>query len=92
MTKELSEFEQRFGVGWKRVWVEDDALPHDRELSDEAWFRLFGESRPDLKTADDYFDGGDADFYRFGNRMLISSYPGDSEIRVLEGGKDGSEK
>lgn len=78
----LTEFEKRFGLGWKIVWREDDAMTPDRERVWQAWERLFNEPGPfPNRREHEYWDGGDAHYYRFGNRMMVLSYPVNCEIR-----------
>lgn len=71
---------EAFGEVWKRVWQEDDARPSDGESLGAAWQRLYGEPLVQIGLTGQYLDWGDADVHRRGDRLAVSSYPGNSEI------------
>ncbi len=74
---------EAFGQRWRYVWHEDDARPHDAETLAEAWERRYGKMLA-LTQADAALDWGDAFLYRFGTRLAIDSYPGNSAIAELD--------
>jgi len=70
------------------LWLEDDVTPglpgHEGPYA--AWVRLFG-SMPTIPHLDKY-DGGDSDYFLYEHgRIMIHSFPGNSEIRLLKGAK-----
>jgi hypothetical protein len=74
---------EAFGVRGKLVWLEDEALRHDptAERLAGAWRRLFNAEPPDEHaptTPKNHEDWGDASAHRFGDRMIVSSYDGQS--------------
>jgi hypothetical protein len=71
---------EAFGEKWHRVWQEDDARPPDAESLSEAWQRLYGEPLVLIGLTGCYLDWGDADVHRRGDRLAVSSYPGNSAI------------
>ena len=67
---------------WPKVWTEDDATTSDpdHETVDEAWEERYG-SRPDRSQSILTYDGGDCECHLMpGERVLVASYPGGSEI------------
>jgi hypothetical protein len=69
----------------KKLWVEDDAMTHDRELIDKAWERIFGAPRKMEGVPKERFDAGDADFILYeSGRIACFSYPGGDEIRLYD--------
>lgn len=75
---------EAFGLTWAIVWQEDDAMPPDYEHVDEAWLRMYGEPLNTKATPPaDFIDLGDCEMHRFGKRLAITSWPGNSEIAEL---------
>lgn len=76
---------EAFGKKWKRVWRESAAIQRlpfdpDHEYVTGAWKRLFQEDLPARIAADEA--SGDGLIFRFGDRMFVMAYDGDS-IYVL---------
>lgn len=71
-----------FGRTYRLEWDEDAWVP-DRERWPAAWRRLFNTEPPPggysgeiLPLADEHADLGDTDVFRFGDRLIVSSFDG----------------
>lgn len=80
-----SETLKVFGRLWRPVWTEDDCTLRDPDAErwPAAWKRLFNVDPPPgkysgeiLPIADEHADLGDTDVFRFGDRLVVSSFDG----------------
>ena len=69
------------GLLGKRVWAEDDALPHDRERLGAALIRITGlGERKKHRQPEFEIDQGDATWEIYSDWVVCNSYPGNTAI------------